>query len=112
MKARRTLTSLAKVAGLAAITTAAITIAAPAGATVPGENGKIVFTGEPINGNYDISSVNPDGTGRTALTSKAVDEVSPTVSPDGKRVAYRRDDDIWVMNIDGTGQAPVTQTQM
>ena len=111
MRAQTTLKSFAKVAGLAAIATSAITIAAPASAAVPGDNGKVFFASKPdVGNNYDIYSVNPDGTGTTPLTNNAAAELDPSVSPDGAKVAYVRAGDIWVMNADGSEQAPLTQT--
>lgn len=109
MKADKTLKGLTRIAGLAAATAAALTIAAPAGATVPGDNGKVVFASDKA-GNYDVYSVNPDGTGITPLASNDAVERDPSVSPDGEKVAYARAGDIWVMNIDGSNQAPITQT--
>ncbi len=35
----------------------------------------------------------------------------PTVSPDGKRIAFRRDDRIWLMRVDGKGARPLTRSQ-
>ncbi|MGI9659820.1 MAG: DPP IV N-terminal domain-containing protein [Gaiellaceae bacterium] len=111
MRAQTTLKSFAKVAGLVAIATSAITVAAPASAAVPGDNGKVFFASKPeVGNNYDIYSVNPDGTGTTPLTSNAAPELDPSVSPDGEKVAYVRAGDIWVMNADGSQQAPLTQT--
>ena len=35
---------------------------------------------------------------------------TPDWSPDGTRIAYAADDDIWLMNADGTGQTNLTQS--
>jgi Tol biopolymer transport system component len=35
---------------------------------------------------------------------------TPDWSPDGTRIAYAADDDIWVMNADGSGQVNLTQS--
>lgn len=109
MKARKTLKSFTKVAGLAAIAASAVTIAAPASATVPGDNGKVVFASNKA-GNYDIYAVNPDGTGIVPLTTNPAHETDPAVSPDGTKVAYLRGGDIWTMSVDGSEPTPLTQT--
>ena len=39
-----------------------------------------------------------------------VKDQTPDWSPDGTRLAYGADDDIWVMNADGSGQDNLTKT--
>ncbi|MDQ3704213.1 MAG: hypothetical protein M3437_03140, partial [Chloroflexota bacterium] len=56
--------------------------ARPAGATFPGPNGKIAYTGTGLNSG--IYTINPGGGGKTKV---AVGE-TPSYSPDGKRIAY------------------------
>jgi len=58
-------------------------------------------------GNYDVYSMNPDGTGILRLTSNPAFDGYPVISPDGKRIAFismrdRAGGDIYVMNTDGT----------
>jgi Tol biopolymer transport system component len=76
------------------------------------DGGKIAFTSN-RSGNYDIWTVNPDGTGLTRLTSSSMMEKSPSWSPDGTRIAYISFDPakgIWggynlsTMNADGSAQ--------
>lgn len=51
-----------------------------------------------------IRLIRPDGTGDHALLSEATGEQThPDWSPDGERVAYVEDNDIWVVNVDGSG---------
>ncbi|HWR73775.1 MAG TPA: hypothetical protein VN604_11450 [Nitrospirota bacterium] len=64
---------------------------------------------------YNIWTVNVDGSGRTQLTSGQFD-LNPAWSPDGKKIAFRRGtmidgsshNDIWTMNSDGSHQIPLT----
>src|SRR5918994_298619 len=84
---------------------------------------KIVFisnrtTGTGVNnptGDIEIFKMNPDGTGLRQLTTNNANDFSPTLSPDGKKVAYTSngsqtsnpegDGEIYLMNaLDGTGK--------
>jgi Tol biopolymer transport system component len=73
---------------------------------------KIVFGKE-----YGIDVMNSDGTGVRQLTAPAGPPTSQafSVSPDGTRVAFsqatsseKHDDDIYVVNLDGTGRRRLT----
>ena len=84
--------------------------AAPAHATLPGENGKIVFVSYRDNVNGEIYVMNPDGSGQTRLTNNSERDSRPSWSPDGRRIAYKErnggdgaPDDLRVMNADGSG---------
>ncbi|WP_215543460.1 PxKF domain-containing protein [Amycolatopsis sp. CA-230715] len=81
-----------------------VAMAAPAQAAFPGGNGKIFFTGT-----NTIYSMNPDGSGVTAVTSGR----APRVSADGTKVAFERgvgnpNLQIHTMNPDGTGVTQIT----
>jgi TolB protein len=74
-------------------------------------SGRIVFS------NFrDVWSIDADGTGLTRLTQASgpdAHDFDPTLSHDGRFIAYRRERDggypeIWVMNFDGTGQHRLT----
>ena len=56
-------------------------------AAFPGTNGKIFFSSD-RDGNFEIYSMNPDGTGQTRLTETPGDEYSPSVSANGRWVAF------------------------
>jgi WD40 repeat protein len=49
--------------------------------------GRIVFTSE-RDGNYEIYSMNADGSGLTRLTNSSVFEDTPSWSPDGTKIAF------------------------
>ena len=88
-----------------------LSAAAPAGAAVPGTDGRVLFSS-----GGDLHSVLPDGSGLQALTTTPdVEEAQASWSPDGSRVAFRvgRADttdvlQIAVMNADGTGRKTIT----
>ncbi len=58
-----------------------------------------------------IHSINSDGTGENTLavaTTPPVFNLTPAWSPDGTRIVYTSDQDIWVMNADGSGKINIT----
>jgi TolB protein len=80
-------------------------IGSPAHAAFPGTNGRVVFdTG--FSGRPQIYTIRPDGTGRRQLTHVAKGHAvsSPEFSPGGTRIVFTIDEQIWVMNADGSGQ--------
>ena len=48
-----------------------------------------------------IFSINPDGSGLTQLTFDAGGSSNPAVSPDGTKIAFDHNGDIYVMDIGG-----------
>jgi Tol biopolymer transport system component len=79
--------------------------AEPAEAAVPGANGKIAFQRDPAH----IWVMDPDGTDETQLTTELeMPDSFPAWSPDGKMLAFRRRNDIYTMNDNGTGQTNLT----
>ena len=75
--------------------------------------GRIAFSvGGPAN--TDIYIARPDGSGLRRLTNSPAGEFDPSWSPDGRKIAYRRETrdsapDIYVMNADGSGKRNVTK---
>jgi len=73
--------------------------------------GKIAFVSN-RDGNWEIYTMNSDGTEQTRLTSNLTEDSSPAWSPDNSRIAFysKRDGnpEIYIMNADGTGQTRLT----
>jgi dipeptidyl aminopeptidase/acylaminoacyl peptidase len=76
-------------------------------------NGKIAFVSD-RDGNQEIYTMNPDGTGARRLTDHPAADVFPAWSPDGKRIAFARateeNSDIYLMRADGSGLENLTDT--
>ncbi|HTD68815.1 MAG TPA: hypothetical protein VK647_00065, partial [Gemmatimonadales bacterium] len=94
-------------AGLTSVTSAAFEIVSPA-------PGRIAFV-SPRDGNYDIYTMNADGSGLVNLTNNPMLDDAPAWSPDGTKIAFvsnrSGDHDLYVMNADGTGVTPLTHDQ-
>jgi Tol biopolymer transport system component len=85
-------------------------LAAPAHATFPGQNGRIAFQSN-YDGDYEIYTMNPNGTDVRKLTDNTVNDTDPDWSPDGTKIAftsYDGDSEIFVMNADGSGRQQLT----
>jgi hypothetical protein len=104
--------SVGALTALLAALGALLVVAAPAGATFPGGNGKIAFTGSdrPDVADYGVFVMNADGSDETLLADLGTE---PAWSPDGQRIAFQRTDggntDVYVMNADGTGVTRLTE---
>lgn len=62
-------------------------------------------------GTFDIDVMHADGSGTHALTSTRADDTHPRWSPDGKQIAFKRDEDIYVMQADGTAAHSISGSQ-
>ncbi len=84
---------------------------------------KIAFHGDHGNQVSDVYVINTDGTGEVQLTdgwsmyeqceedcTPGTDGAFPTWSPDGSKIAFEGSGQLWVMNSDGSSQAPITNT--
>ena len=74
--------------------------------------GKIAFD-SCAGGNCEIFLINPDGTGEVRLTFNTANDNDPSLSANGRRIAFTTTRDgefqqIYVMNADGTNQTRVT----
>ena len=77
-------------------------------ATFPGENGKIAFTST-RDVSEEIYVMNSDGTNPTRLTNNTSIHEFPSWSPDGTKIAFTRNIDIYVMNAhDGSNQTNIS----
>jgi dipeptidyl aminopeptidase/acylaminoacyl peptidase len=83
----------------------------PAGAAVPGSNGKIAFVSS-RDGNQEVYVMDPDGSNQTDLTRNPAADADPAWAPDGSRIAFasNRDGDweIFVMDADGSHAVQLT----
>ena len=73
--------------------------------------GKIAFETN-RDGNFELYSMNSDGTGQTRITNNPATDIQPALSPDGTKMVFVSNRDtnmnIYVMNADGTGQLQLT----
>ena len=68
----------------------------------PGE--KVIFSKQMPSGRSDLFMINPDGSGGPQqLTDEAKNghhSWRPSIFPDGKRILFERDNNLWVLNTD------------
>jgi Tol biopolymer transport system component len=59
-----------------------------------------------------LSVINPDGTGKRKLThtGASVSERSPSFSPNGEKIAFVTNNDVYVISADGSGLKNLTDT--
>ena len=88
----------------------------PVEAVFPGKNGKIAFVrlepypDENFDLNFEIYTMNADGSDQTNISNYKDHDVSPTWSPDGTKIAFvswretteRVDFGLYIMNADGS----------
>src|SRR6188472_2125540 len=93
-------------------------VAAPAHATFPGKNGRIVFASN-RTGEWQLHSIKPDGSDIQQITHLTAAEPGspgnaflPDVSPDGRRIVFSHEADgdveLYIVNTDGTGLTRLT----
>jgi TolB protein len=76
------------------------------------DGSKIAFTASQNGGSTDVWVADADGGNARRLTRESSDDLSPTWSPDGKRIAFVSNragsPQIYVMNADGSGVRRLT----
>ena len=97
---------IATLAGLCGFAVLTISLSERSGAAFPGTNGKIAFSNGQSYVSQSIYSVNSDGSSPTGLTS-GTDDYSPSYSADGSKVAFNRQNNVVVMNSDGSGAVQI-----
>ena len=76
-------------------------------ATFPGKNGRIVYAGWNRGEDFEIYTINPDGSGKIQLTHNNTVDEDPAYSPDGKKIVYvgkdgpKGDLEIYTINASG-----------
>ena len=75
------------VALLVALSAPSVQGASAGGKAVPVTNGKIAFVST-RDGNAQIYSINPDGSGLARLTHTMAADLAPAWSPDGTKIAF------------------------
>ena len=77
-------------------------------------NGKMIvfeissYSMDENKGNTDICIMNSDGSDPKFLKNSDKNETEPGFTPDGKKVSFVRDGQIWLCNTDGTGEEKLT----
>jgi Ca2+-binding RTX toxin-like protein len=88
-----------------------VTGASPAQATLPGVNGRIACWSRQVGptpaGNWDVLTMNPDGSGKANPGSHPLADLDPMYTPDGRQILFvsGRDNDeseVFIMNADGS----------
>ncbi|MBX3097732.1 MAG: PD40 domain-containing protein [Fimbriimonadaceae bacterium] len=78
-------------------------------------DGAVIVMDYSPSGWYQIHTILVDGTGLSPLTATGVNSTEPRWSPDGSQIFYMRrmsgqDSDIYVMNDDGSSNAPIANS--
>jgi Tol biopolymer transport system component len=97
----------------ALIVLAAVSATAATG-TFAGTNGRIAFTMRTESGDFDVYTMQPDGTDVQQVTNDPGRDFNPRWSPDGTRIAFSSnrdgDFDIWVADADGSNPVQVVDS--
>src|SRR5262245_5893439 len=65
----------------------------------PAGNSRVLFSSD-RDGNFEIYAMNPRGRDVVRLTNDPSPDMFPQWSPDGGRIVFIRNGDVWVMNAD------------
>ena len=81
----------------------------PVGITAVEPSILYVMDSQNTKNQLEIWSITLDGSSDQFLTVCTLEaDDRPRISPNGKKVLYQRDHNLWIMNIDGSGQARLT----
>jgi TolB protein len=110
-RTRRGSLAIATTPGLVAVLACAVLLP-QASAAFPGKNGRIVYANNAGTCCGDIHLVKPSGAGDRNITNTAapVGEYQTSFSPNGRKIAFQRDNDIWVISTKGKGLKQLTTT--
>ena len=112
------LPALIVVAVLTACAVVVLVVSEKAEATFPGKNGRIAYAGWNRGKDFEIYTINPDGSGKTRLTNNDKDELDLAYSPDGKKIVYSGQDgpkgdlEIYTINARGGDKVQVTHNDV
>jgi Tol biopolymer transport system component len=89
---------------------ALLAVSEKAEATFPGKNGRIAYASYDGGKDFEIYTINPNGSGKTKVTNNDTDDIEPAYSPDGEKIAYFYvpDGEIYTIKVGGGGQSRVT----
>lgn len=72
------------------------------------EKTKIVFISD-MNETFDVYIANADGSNIERVTYSEEKELHPALSPDGTKIAFSKNSQIWIINIDGRDAREITR---
>jgi len=73
-----------------------------------GRGGRLLFASRFAPNDEQVYTVRTDGKGLRTLAGSCADETDPAWSPDGRRLAYTRGADVYVMDADGSHKRRLT----
>ena len=72
-------------------------------------DGKIVYSSYDGN-DLEIKIMEGDNSNIVQLTNNSLTEIDPSISPDGERIAFSREGDIYIMDVHGSNLVRLTST--